>query len=109
VGLENALDLLMTGRIIDAAEALRVGLVGRVVAHDALMPTVREYATHLATMCSPRAVSIIKRQVWDSLLTDLGPAVDVAIAEMMASFGTADFAEGVTSFLEKRPPQFTGR
>src|SRR5690606_22304670 len=75
IGLENALDLLMSGRIIDAAEAHRLGLVSRIVAPDQLLPTVREYAKHLATLCSPRAISIIKQQVWDSLMTDLGPSV----------------------------------
>lgn len=109
IGLENALDLLMSGRIIEAPEALRMGLVGRVVPADQLLETVRTYARHLATMCSPRAISIIKRQVWDALMTDLGPAVDEAIQEMMASFGTDDFREGVASFIEKRPPQFTGK
>ncbi len=109
VGLENALDLLYSGRIIEAPEAKELGLVSRVYGAEELLPAAREYATHLATMCSPRSIRVMKRQVWDAMLTNLGPAIDVANEEMMESFGSADFVEGVSSFLEKRPPQFTGQ
>lgn len=109
VGLEHALDLLYSARIIDANEARAMGLVSRVVPHDDLLPHAYEYAAHLATQCSPRSLGIIKRQVYDSLLTDLGAATDVAITEMFESFGTDDFTEGVASFVEKRPARFTGK
>ena len=109
IGLENSLDLLMSGRIIDAREALQLGLVSRVIPAENLLEEAQAYARHLATQCSPRALGIIKRQVWDGLLTTLSPAVDEAISEMMASFSTEDFQEGVMSFVEKRPPRFTGK
>lgn len=109
VGLEHALDLLLSGRKIDAQEALRIGLVSCVVPHDQLLRETREYARGLATTSSPRSMAVIKRQVWDSLLMELGPATDIAIQEMFESFGADDFGEGVLSFLEKRPPRFTGR
>jgi enoyl-CoA hydratase/carnithine racemase len=109
VGIENAMDLLFTARIIDADEAHRMGLVSRVVPHDNLIPTVREFATQLATMSSPRSLRVMKRQIWKGLLTDLGPAVDLAMDEMMEGFGAQDFQEGLLSFMQKRAPQFTGK
>ena len=95
--------------MIDAEEALRMRLVTRVVAHDDLLPTVRAYATQLATFSSPRSMREIKREVWNAMLTDLGEAIDAAVEDMMESFGCEDFREGVLAFMEKRPPKFEGR
>lgn len=109
VGLENAMDLLFTARIIEAEEALSMGLVSRVVAPDDLLVAARAYASQLATLSSPRSIRIMKRQIWESMFTRLGPAIDDAVKEMMESFGCEDFREGVLSFMEKRPANFTGK
>ncbi len=108
-GLENALDLLLTGRTVDAQEALRIGLVSRVVPQERLMDEARAYARLLADESSPRSTAVIKRQVWEGLLTGLAEAVDVANREMLDSFTSADFAEGLMAFLEKRPARFSGK
>ena len=109
VGMAHASDLLFSGRLVSAEEALAMGLVNRVVPHETLMAHVREYALELATKCSPRSLKIMKRQLYTDQTGDLESSMRVADAEMVASFGTEDFREGVASFLEHRPPRFTGR
>ena len=109
IGMHHACDLLFSGRLVTADEALRMGLVNRVVAHADLLPTVRQIATQIATQCSPRSLRIMKRQLYGALFTDLAAAMAEADREMVGSFTTEDFREGVAAFVQRRPPRFTGR
>ena len=109
VGLHNACDLLFSGRLIDAREALEMGLVNRVVPHETLMTEVRARATEIATLCSPRSIRLMKRQIYADLSSDLGSSMEFADREMVASFTTEDFREGVASFVQRRKPRFSGR
>lgn len=108
VGHANAIDLLLTSRKIDAAEAVEIGLVNRVVDPDALMPTAHELARVLSHEVSPRSTQIMKHQLWEAPLQTLGQAIAVANKEMEASLKSADFQEGVAHFQERRAPRFTG-
>ena len=109
VGPAHACDLLFSGRVIDAPEAKAIGLVNAVVPHDDLMPHVYERATELATLSSPRSIAVMKRLVYTHQFADLATASAETDTEMVRSFPSEDFREGVASFLEKRPPRFTGR
>jgi enoyl-CoA hydratase/carnithine racemase len=109
VGLASALDLMLSARKIDAAEALRMGLYNRVLPAGELTDGVRAYARELATLVSPRSMRIMKRQLWDAQFQTLAEATAVADAEMRQSFDAEDFKEGVAHFVEKRAPRFTGR
>ena len=107
VGREKAAELLFTGEVITAEEALRIGLVGRVVPHDELLPTALGLAGRIAAN-PPLAVQRLKRGLRlavDPDWNELGAWVATNLAEL---FRTDDHREGVRSFLEKRPPTYTG-
>jgi enoyl-CoA hydratase/carnithine racemase len=106
VGPAHAADLLYSGRKVDAREAERMGLVNKVVEHDALLDHARTWIREVAESCSPTSVSIMKRQLWKDASAELGPAHDEAVRLMLESFQRPDFSEGVQSFLDGRAPQF---
>ena len=106
VGVGHALDLLFSARKIDAKEAERIGLVNRVVPHEELLKFVREYVTELAENCSPAAIRVMKRQIYEDLTASFGEAQQKAVRLMSETFAWPDFREGVASFMEKRPPRF---
>jgi enoyl-CoA hydratase/carnithine racemase len=108
-GLPAALDLLLSARKFDADEALRLGVVDRVVPAEQLMTAVRAYALDLADNVSPRSMAVIKRQLWAVGTQPLAEAIEIGNREMKASFATEDFKEGVAHFVEKRAARFTGR
>jgi enoyl-CoA hydratase/carnithine racemase len=109
VGHSNALDLLFSGRTVDAAEALRMGLANRVFPHGTFLDQVYEYARELASKVSPRSLAVIKRQVYEAMFQSLREAFDVSEHEMLASLDSLDFKEGVAHYLEKRSPAFVGK
>ncbi len=106
VGPSRALDLLLSGRIVLSEEAERLGLVNRVVEPDGLLEETLAYARDLAANCSPASMATMKRQIYADLELALDEALGLANELMVASFKDPDFAEGVTSFLERRPPRF---
>ncbi|MFZ3265327.1 MAG: enoyl-CoA hydratase-related protein [Terriglobales bacterium] len=108
VGEKIARDLLLTGRIFDAEEALRIGLLTRIVPPEKLMEQARELAGQLMEN-SPVSLAYTKRLLTDHARAELDSQIESALRENAAIRATADFREGVTSFLEKRKPKWTGQ
>ncbi|GIW50902.1 MAG: crotonase [Gemmatimonadales bacterium] len=108
VGLGNAFKLLYTGDPIDAAEALRIGLVDEVVPAAELMPRVRALAEKIASK-SPVALELIKWAVRASVRTSLDEGLRHETTLFGLAFSSEDKEEGVRAFLEKRAPVFKGR
>ena len=108
IGEKHARDLLLSGRIIDAGQAFRLGLANEILAPDQLLPRARELAAALLQNC-PVSLTATKRLLKGYAESELDRRLTTAVEENARIRQTADFREGVSSFLEKRKPRWTGR
>jgi methylglutaconyl-CoA hydratase len=107
VGEKHARDLLLTGRIIGAEEAHRIGLINEIVPAEKLTEQARELASQLMEN-SPASLVCTKRLLSDHARIELDAQIQAAVRENAAIRATKDFREGISSFLEKRKPQWSG-
>ena len=108
IGKSKAMDMVLTGRMMDAAEAERCALVSRVVPLADLLPTVLEAAKKIAAL-SPNAVKLTKEMVNAAYETPLSQGVMLERRLFHSLFAFDDQKEGMAAFIEKRPAKFTGR
>ena len=108
VGKSKAMDMVLTARMMDAAEAERAGLASRVFPHDTLLDEVRKIAAKIASQ-SPLAVMANKEMVNAALETTLTQGVQFERRLFHSLFAFEDQKEGMAAFVEKRKPVFTGR
>jgi methylglutaconyl-CoA hydratase len=107
VGEKHARDLLLTGRIIGTEEAYRIGLINEIVPAEKLIERARELASQLMEN-SPASLVCTKRLLSDHARVELDAQIQAAVRENAAIRATKDFREGISSFLEKRKPQWSG-
>lgn len=110
VGIAQALEWTMTGRVFDAAEAERGRLVSRVLPPDELLPAARALAREIAENAAPVSVALTRQMMWRML--GAAHPMEAHRVDSRAIFtrgASADAREGVTAFLEKRPAQFSDR
>lgn len=108
VGEKQARDLLLTGRLFGAEEAVRLGLVNEILAPDKLLTRARELAATLLEN-SPSSLRATKRLLTEHARAELDLQIEAALQSNAAIRSTADFREGVSSFLEKRKPVWSGQ
>jgi len=107
VGIARALELLLTGRVFSAKEALDIGLVNRVVPHEKLMEEAMSLAREIASK-PPLASRMIKRAVYQAQKSDLRSHLDYISSQLALLSETHDHQEAARAFLEKRKPDFKG-
>lgn len=108
VGRSRALDILLSSRVILGEEALRLGLVDRIVAPELLLDEAVAYAEELAMSCSPAAMRVIKGQLLRTEDITFAEAIEDGDQLMLEALNGADFKEGIASYLDGRPPAFSG-
>jgi len=108
VGEKHARDLLLTGRVLSAEEAKDMGIVNDVVPSEQLMETARELAATLM-QASPASLRATKRLLSAFNKDELDRRLALAVEENARIRTTADFREGITAFLEKRKPGWSGK
>ncbi|MET0371533.1 MAG: enoyl-CoA hydratase-related protein [Sphingobium sp.] len=106
VGRGIASDMLLSGRIVAAEEALRIGLASRIEEPDALLDAAIAYARDIAVNAAPQAVALTKQQLFGGCTESFGDAARRAHDLLLGRLASDDFIEGVASFREKRPPRF---
>ncbi|WP_328403343.1 enoyl-CoA hydratase-related protein [Streptomyces sp. NBC_00390] len=106
VGHSRASDPLLSSRMVDAEEALRIGLLDHLVPTGSVVDAAVAYAADLATRCSPASMATIKRQLQGDADGTYADSVTRAEGVMLQAFRGADFVEGVASHLDKRSPNF---
>lgn len=107
-GMGSALYLCLSGEMIDAEHALRIGLVQRVVPPSELLPEAKRLAATIASK-APLAVEAVKRAIVDGSESGLDEGIEIEALHFGSLTTTSDFREGTSAFLEKRKPSFTGR
>lgn len=105
-GTAVALDLLFSSRKVSGTEAAALGVVNAALPATEVLPHAQRYVRNLAATSSPTSMAIMKRQVYQQMHPGLLAAEREARELMMGSFSRPDFREGVSSFMQRRPPQF---
>ncbi len=108
VGEKQARDLLLTGRLFGADEAARMGLINEIVPPENLLTRARELAALLMEN-SPASLHATKQLLTNHARAEIDSQIEAAVRENAAIRNTADFREGISSFLEKRKPTWTGK